>query len=80
MNELDKYGKEFLKGSNAKKLEQLVNTPEGKKLAEIVDAKTVEDAAKRGDMAELKKILNQVLSTDEGKKLAADVANALGKK
>ena len=58
-------------------LKAAANSAEAKKLMEGIDTAALETAAKRGDTAALKDILNRVLSTPEGKALAQKVQSAV---
>ena len=53
------------------------DSEEARRLMRRVDAGALERAAKRGDVKELKQILDQVLSTPEGKALAQKVQGAV---
>ena len=66
MKDIDKV----LSGKNGEVLKSLADSEEAKRLSQMFDVKSVEDAVARGDMAELKSVLASVLKTSEGKKLA----------
>lgn len=70
MRDLENIGKQLQKSGKANELRSLAESPEGKRISEMLDAKTVEQAAKSGDTAALQEILRKVLSTDDGKALA----------
>ena len=70
MQDLEKLGREYLKGDRGKALESVVNSPEGRRLEEKLDPAVVEKAARSGDPEQLKALLQQVLATEEGKALA----------
>ncbi len=56
---------------NAKDIRKLAESPEGKKVRELLgDEKQVARALETGDAAELKKLMTKVLSTEEGTRLA----------
>jgi hypothetical protein len=80
MRDFEQVGKEVLKGTDAKKLNEVANSADGKKIASMLDAKAVERAAKSGDTAALQEILSRVLNTDEGKRLAQSISGIIGKK
>ena len=80
MQDFEALGKRFMSGAQAEKLKAAAASPEGKKLANMLDAKVVEEAAKKGDTETLGNILRSVLATDEGKRLAAQLSDAMGKK
>ena len=70
MQELEKLGKEFMKGDRGRALESVVSSPEGKRLEQRLAPAAVEKAARSGDPEQLKALLQQVLATEEGKALA----------
>ena len=70
MQNLETLGKDFLQGEKGKRLESVVNSPEGRRLEEKLDPAAVEKAARSGDPEQLKALLQQVLATEEGKALA----------
>ena len=65
MKDIDKV----LSGKKGEALKSLADSDEAKRLGEMFDVKSVEDAVARGDMDELKSVLASVLKTSEGKKL-----------
>jgi len=58
----------------------VMESPEGKRLAEQIDSTALQEAVKRGDTAAMQKMLAQILSTPEGRALAARVQKAVGNK
>ena len=60
-----------------KELAAAAESPEGKRIAAGLDEKALREAAKRGDTAALKQVLQQVLATPEGKQLAEKVKKAV---
>ena len=70
MQNLETLGKDFLQGEKGKRLESVVNSPEGKRLEQQLDPAAVEKAARSGDPAQIRALLQQVLATEEGKALA----------
>lgn len=63
-----------------KELGAMMESPEGKRLAEHIDNAALQEAVQRGDTAALQKMLAQVLSTPEGRALAARIQKAVGNK
>ena len=70
MQELERLGKEWLRGDKGRALEEAAASPEAKRLEQTLDPAAVEKAARSGDPEQLKALLQQVLATDEGKALA----------
>ncbi|HHU22908.1 MAG TPA: hypothetical protein GXZ52_05755 [Clostridiales bacterium] len=79
MKDLNEIGKMLMNSSKADKIKAAANSPEAQKLSKIIDARSVEQAAKSGDMATLQKALAQVMSTEEGKRLAARLSEEFNK-
>ena len=77
MKDLDKLGNELKKSGKSEALMKLAESPDGKAVGRLVDAESVRQAAKSGDMAALQDILRGVLSTDEGKRLAEGLRKAM---
>lgn len=77
MKDLDKLGNELKKSGRSEALMKLAESPDGKAVGRLVDAQSVQKAAKSGDMAALQDILRGVLSTDEGKRLAESLHKAM---
>lgn len=80
MPDFEKISREFEKNGTAQTLRQIADSPEGRRLSSMLDAKAVEEAAKTGDTQALQAILKEVLRTGEGKALAKKLQDALGKK
>lgn len=70
MQDLEALGKELLQGEKGKRLESVIHSPEGKRLEQQLDPVAVEKAARSGDPAQIRALLQQVLATEEGKALA----------
>lgn len=77
MNGFEEMEKKLEKTGKMNWLKAIAESNDGKALADALDAKKVEQAARSGDTAALKAILSQVLSTDEGKRLAEKVKDAM---
>jgi len=80
MQDFDTLSKELMKGGKGKEIEQLANSPEGKKISGMVDGKALKNAVASGDSAAVSRILGQFLATDEGKSLAKTIGDRFGKK
>lgn len=78
MQDFEAISKKYMTGDRAETLKAAAASPEGQRLARMVDAKAVEDAARRGDTEALGGILRSVLATEEGRALAARLTDALG--
>lgn len=70
MQDWEKLGREFTQGEKGRRLESVINSPEGQRLEQQLDPAAVEKAARSGDPAQIKALLQQVLATEEGKALA----------
>ena len=77
MNGFEEMEKKLEKTGKMNRLKAIAESNDGKALADALDEKKVEQAARYGDTAALKAILSQVLSTDEGKRLAEKVKDAM---
>ena len=77
MNDFETVSKELL-SKGKKDVEELVNSPTGKQISEIVDGQELKKAISEGDQATMSRILNQVMSTDAGKELVKTVSNKFG--
>ena len=77
MNGFEEMEKKLEKTGKMNRLKAIAESNDGKALADALDAKKVEQAARSGVTAALKAILSQVLSTDEGKRLAEKVKDAM---
>ena len=71
MQNLDQIREELQRSGQAEKLKTLASSAEGQKLGRLLDRKTVEEAARRGDTEALRLELSRVLATDEGRRLSA---------
>lgn len=78
MQDFEAISKKYMTGDRAETLKAAAASPEGQRLARMVDSKAVEDAARRGDTEALGGILRSVLATEEGRALAARLTDALG--
>lgn len=80
MSDFDKLKKELLSGDKAKKVNKIVNSPEGKRIGKMVDGDALKKAAQSGDEKTVNNILGKVLATDDGKELVRRIGESLGNK
>ena len=73
MQKFEQIGRELQRRGKTEQIRQLAESEDGAKLARLVDANAVEQAARSGDGEALKAILSSVLNTREGRRLAEDV-------
>ena len=79
MQNLEQLGQELQRRGKGEDLRRLADSPEGKRLGQMLDAGAVEKAVKGGDSAALQQILRGVLGTPEGKRLAEQLRKAMQK-
>ena len=77
MKDISRLGEELRASGKGEKLKSIAESDGGRAISRMVDASKVELAAKSGDTAALKSILEQVLNTDEGRKLAEKLKKAM---
>lgn len=75
--DIEKLGRELEKSGKAEKLKSVASSADAKKLSAMLDAQAVERAARSGDGAAIRQILQQVLATDEGRRLAQKIGEAM---
>lgn len=73
MQNFEQLGRELDKRGKTDSIRRLAESPDGAKLAGMVDASAIEKAARSGDSEAIKAMLSKVLSTQEGKRLAENV-------
>ena len=73
MQNFEQIGRELQRRGKTEQIRQLAESEDGAKLARLVDANAVEQAARSGDGEALKAILSSVLNTREVRRLAEDV-------
>ena len=73
MQNFEQIGRELQRRGKTEQIRQLAESEDGAKLARLVDANAVEQAARSGGGEALKAILSSVLNTREGRRLAEDV-------
>ena len=77
MKDLDALKKQLARDGRLQRLQEIADSTDGQKLADALDAQTIEQAARAGDTETLRQILTQVLSTDTGQRLAGKVKDAM---
>ena len=73
MQNFEQLGRELERRGKTEQIKQLAESEDGVKLAKLIDANAVEQAAKSGDGEALHSLLGSLLSTQEGKRLAESV-------
>ena len=73
MQNFEQLGRELERRGKTEQIKQLAEFEDGVKLAKLIDANSVEQAAKSGDGEALRSLLGSLLSTQEGKRLAESV-------
>ena len=64
-------------GGSGDALQKLTESKDGVRLAERFNGTAVEEAARRGDTAELTRLLGTILATEEGRQFAEQVRKAM---
>lgn len=77
MNGFEDVEKRLKQDGKMSRLKAIADSKDGKALANTLDPKQVEQAARSGDTAALRAIISQVLNTEEGKRLADKVKDAM---
>lgn len=75
--DLAKMAEKLRTGDSGDALKKLTESEDGARLAARFPGAAVEDAAKRGDTAELTRLLGSILATEEGRQFAAQVKKAM---
>lgn len=73
MADLEELGKALERRGKAGALRELAASEDGRRLAERLDTRALETAARSGDAAALAALLRGVLGTAEGKRLARQI-------
>lgn len=73
MQNFEQLGRELEKRGKTESIRKLAESSDGAKLAGMVDASALENAARSGDSEAIRLMLSKVLSTQEGKRLAENV-------
>ncbi len=77
MKDLDALKQELARDGRLQRLQAIVDSTDGQRFADALDAQKIEQAARTGDTELLRQILTQVLSTDAGQRLAGKVKDAM---
>lgn len=77
MKDLDALKQELARDGRLQPLQAIVDSTDGQRFADALDAQKIEQAARTGDTELLRQILTQVLSTDAGQRLAGKVKDAM---
>ncbi|CCX45394.1 unknown [Firmicutes bacterium CAG:103] len=77
MKDLDALKNQLARDGRLQRLQEIADSTDGQKLAGVLDAQKIEQAARAGDTETLRQILTQVLSTDTGQRLAGKVKDAM---
>lgn len=77
MKDLDTLKNQLARDGRLQRLQEIADSTDGQKLAGVLDAQKIEQAARAGDTETLRQILTQVLSTDTGQRLAGKVKDAM---
>lgn len=77
MKDLDALKKQLARDGRLQRLQEIADSTDGQKLAGVLDAQKIEQAARAGDTETLRQIFTQVLSTDTGQRLAGKVKDAM---
>ncbi len=80
MRSIEEIGRELERQGKTAGIKRIAESADGMKVGSMLDAKAVESAARSGDGAALKRMLEQVLSTAEGQRLAEDVRRMMDSK
>ena len=73
MQNFEQLGKELERRGKASDIKKLAESEEGVKLAGMINAQQIEQAARSGDTEAKRALLSSVLQTQEGKRLAENV-------
>ena len=79
MQNFEQLGKELQRRGKTDDIKRLAESEDGLRLAGMIDAGRLEQAAKTGDADALRAMLGSVLSTQEGKRLAESVRKMMEK-
>jgi len=79
MQNFEQLGKELERRGKAEDIKRLAQSEDSVKLAGMIDAGRIEQAAKSGDTEALRALLSSVLQTQEGRRLAENVRKMMEK-
>ena len=73
----EQLGREPQRRGKTESIKALAASPDGEKLAGMLDRSALERAAKAGDAEALRRLLGSVLRTEEGKRLAENIRRVM---
>ena len=79
MQDWEALEKELERRGKAEALKQLADSPEGRQLSRMLDARALSRAAGAGDKEALRKLLGAALSSREGRRLAQQLQELMKK-
>lgn len=77
MQNFEELGRELQRRGKTESIKALADSPDGEKLAGMLDRSALERAAKAGDAEALRRLLGSVLRTEEGKRLAENIRRVM---
>ncbi len=77
MQNFEQLGRELQRRGKTESIKALADSPDGEKLAGMLDRGALERAAKAGDAEALRRLLGSVLRTEEGKRLAENIRRVM---
>ena len=77
MQNFEQPGRELQRRGQTESIKALADSPDGARLAGMIDRGALERAAKTGDAEALRRLLGGVLRTEEGKRLAESIRRVM---
>ena len=77
MQNFEQLGRELQRRGKTESIKALADSPDGARLAGMIDRGALERAAKTGDAEALHRLLGGVLRTEEGKRLAESIRRVM---
>ena len=77
MQDFEQLGRELQRRGKTESIKALADSPDGARLAGMIDRGALERAAKTGDAEALRRLLGSVLRTEEGKRLAENIRRVM---
>ena len=77
MQDFEQLGRELQRRGKTESIKALADSPDGARLAGMIDRGALERAAKTGDAEALRRLLGGVLRTEEGKRLAESIRRVM---
>ena len=77
MQNFEQLGRELQRRGKPESIKALAASPDGARLAGMIDRGALERAAKTGDAEALRRLLGGVLRTEEGKRLAESIRRVM---